>query len=149
MYGLVKEDYERAAKNGIKRHTLENRVYTLLWEHERAVTEPVDKRIKECKWNQYKAISVVSRSSFDRRVKKGMDPELAATKPPEKKGRYTEEDVKIAAENGISLNTLKQRIYHYKKPIEEAISQPLHHNRGKGLRKRKVSRAHWNYIKGL
>lgn len=38
------ENYERAAKNGISKNNLDQRVRYLDWEMERATTEPIGKR---------------------------------------------------------------------------------------------------------
>jgi transposase len=62
-------------------------------------------------------------------------PELMRKKPR----RLTEEEKKIAKENGISLNTVSQRIRQYDMTVEEAITKPLQdpreaRKRGKGGR---------------
>jgi hypothetical protein len=143
---LLEEDYERAAKNGITTEQLRNRFYKLLWDPVRASTEPINSR-KNCLWNQFKDIAVVSRNTFQRRINKGMEPLQAATKPL-KERKYTDEQLQIALSNGISEAVLKNRIYLYKMPVEEAITRPKHANRGKGLRKKNHSTAFNRYLHG-
>ena len=146
-YYFEKEDIQIAESNGISYATMHSR-RTLGWDKEKAITAPVERNPLTAKWHQYKDIAVVPRNTFEKRVRKGMTPQEAATKPS-KKPKYTREDVKIAAEHGISEYCLKQRIYNYKMPVEEARTRPLHQKRGKGLRKKNYSKAHWNYVKGV
>lgn len=80
---LRKEHYEIAEANGIKRKTLQNRVYNMLMDVERAITQPTQKQTKV--WAKYKDISVVARSTFYKRLAKGMDPESAASTPSQDK----------------------------------------------------------------
>jgi hypothetical protein len=145
-YYLLEEDFERAAENGISNERLRDRFYKKGWDHIRASTEPINSR-KNCLWNQFKDIAVVSRNTFQRRINKGMEPLQAATKPLKEK-KYTEEQLQIALSNGISEGVLKNRIYLYKMSVEEAITRPKHANRGKGLRKKNHSTAFNRYLHG-
>jgi hypothetical protein len=149
-YYFTDEDVKRAESNGISYKNMYNR-RALGWDKEKAITAPLDQHPRTALWHQYEDIAVVSRNGFERRIKKGMTPYEAATKPPPKKWgkrKYTDEDLRIAAENGISEYCLKQRIYNYKMSVEEARTRPLHQKRGKGLRKKNYSKTHWNYLQG-
>jgi hypothetical protein len=41
MIEITEDDYQRAEANGIKRHTLRNRVRKLKWDKERAINDPI------------------------------------------------------------------------------------------------------------
>jgi hypothetical protein len=131
MY-LTPEDYEIAERNGIPRGYATSRFYTKNWSRERAITEPVKKHNGPWKaWKETCKQTGISRSSFNRRVQKGMTPEEAATTPPTppnkkaKRTLLTDEQVEIAKQNGIGYSTLVVRISQYKWPIEKAIHTPV------------------------
>jgi hypothetical protein len=83
-YHLSPEDYETAEQNGIPRVLAFYRFYNRGWSKERAITQPLKER--KYLWNQYKNISVVTRTGFYYRVSQGMSPEKAATTPSQRKG---------------------------------------------------------------
>jgi hypothetical protein len=131
MY-LTPEDYEIAERNGIPRSYATSRFYTKNWSRERAITEPVKKQSGNWKkWKETCKKTGITRSSFNRRIEKGMTPEEAATTPPvdpkkrAKRRLLTDEQVEIAKQNGIGYSTLVVRISQYKWPIEKAITKPV------------------------
>lgn len=79
---ILYEDYERAAKNGVSRYALDNRVKYLMWDKEKAITTPV-RRAAYCKKVLNLANSNgISRSTLSARILiSKMTPYEAATKP--------------------------------------------------------------------
>jgi hypothetical protein len=78
---LTEEDFSIAASNGINYDIAYKRFYRYKWSREKTITEPIRKKggsPKKALWWEYKDISIVSRSTFDYRVKHGMPPRLAA-----------------------------------------------------------------------
>lgn len=79
---ITEEAYLLGEKNGIPRETVYNRWARLMWDIERAITDPV----QEAKTSLYKEWKEVCKKNgvscplFHARVKK-MSPEEAATKP--------------------------------------------------------------------
>jgi uncharacterized protein YjcR len=127
MEYLTPNDYEIAEQNGISKHNVEQRFYTYGWSKDRAITYPL--KIRKDIWNQYKDQSVVSVSTFRRRLKDGMSPELAASTPRGKRDRsgakLTLAVIQRAEQNGISYNTLKARVYINKWSVEKAVTFPV------------------------
>ncbi|MED1436923.1 MULTISPECIES: hypothetical protein [Bacillus] len=110
------EDYEKAAKNGISKANVYQRVNGYGWSVERAITEPV----KHCKGSQEGMVVIaecngISRPTYFRRISRGMPPHEAATKP---KGHTA--FLEIAAEHGIKDVTFYQRIARGMTPYEAA-----------------------------
>ena len=131
---ITPKDYETANKNGISKRTLERRVRYDGWDVDRAITEKPGKGgHRTGLWDKWKHVSIVQYSTFSDRVRAGMKPEEAATKPitpPNKrynpKKAFTDEQLKIAASNGVTPKTLYQRMKSKtrKWTIEEAINTP-------------------------
>lgn len=79
---LTNDDIYQAKENGINWLNLYNRVHNLGWPIEEATTKPIQKQ--ESLYRQYKETCQehgIRRDTFNQRVKKGMKPEEAATKP--------------------------------------------------------------------
>jgi hypothetical protein len=134
MEYLTPNDYHIAEQNGISKHNVEQRFYTYGWPKDRAITYPI--KIRKDIWNQYKDQSVVSVSTFRRRLKDGMPPELAASTPRGKRDRsgakITLSVIQRAEQNGIGMETLKARVYTYKWSVEKAVTTPAYEsNRSK------------------
>ena len=133
FFYLTPSDIEVAESNGIGIHTLKSRVYKWGWEINRAITQPVQKRNKEGKrWNEWKHKAVVGKSTYLSRVNKGWTFEEAALKPPmsfseasKKKRKYSEEDYRIASENGISEGVVRYRVSRMGWSIDKAITTPV------------------------
>ncbi|MBY0597719.1 hypothetical protein [Bacillus bingmayongensis] len=126
---ITYEDYEKAAKNGISKKNVYHRVNVYGWSVERAITEPV----KKYKGDSHEGMVVIaerngiSRPTYLRRIKEGMTPYEAATKP---KGYAT--FLEIATEHGIKDVTFYQRVARGMTPYE-AATQPLRKYRKKQI----------------
>lgn len=136
-YYITPEDFKRAEENGISNETLRQRVYSYRWPKEIAITKPIPKGTG---WKEYKGLAqehgICYRTFADRR-KRGMDPYEAATKPvmdrkesieiarSKKKRTFTDEQIRIAKQNGIGYLTLWSRHKKRKMDIETAITRPL------------------------
>lgn len=127
MEYLTDADYERAEKNGINRNNLYSRVYSYGWSIERAVTTPI--LVRSTDWAELKDRAVVSQCTFYDRKKKGWPSEQAALTPADqtvkKSAKLNKEHFYIALSNGISKNTVCQRVYKYRWPVERAITEPV------------------------
>ncbi|MEW9166609.1 hypothetical protein [Bacillus pacificus] len=105
----TEKDYEIAARNGISKANVNQRVYGYHWSVERAITEPLQN--KKGKENNRHLVCIaekngISASTYYRRIREeGMTEIEAATKP---KGH--EVYLKIASENGISENLYRKRV---------------------------------------
>ena len=130
---ITEEDFEVAESNGIKASTLKNRVYRDGWDIDRAITQHVEKHDPSCQgWNDWKDKSVVGKSTYLSRVRKGWTKEEAALKPAmsfseasKMKRKYSEEDYRIARENGISQGVVRYRVSRMGWSIEKAITTPV------------------------
>ena len=124
MEYLTDEDFQTAQQNGISKTTAYQRFYEYGWTREDTVTKPVNSHLLVSAEYKKKCAEVgLSYSTFTKRVKRGMKPEMAlalSSKP-----KLSQEHIAIAEENGISLNTLKKRFYNYRWPIERAITEPI------------------------
>lgn len=123
MEYLTPNDYKTAEQNGISKHNANQRFYVYDWSVERTITEPLKSRTDV--WNQYKDKSVVSLSTFRRRLKNGMSPELAASTPTDKGEKLCKANIQRAEKNGICMETLKARIYSYHWSVEKAVTFPV------------------------
>jgi len=129
MEYLTDQDYEIAEQNGISKSAAYQRFYNYEWSKERAITEKINAK-ESSLYSQYKEKcrqNNVSGDLFRKRLKKGMSPEEAASKPPEFHrpwGRYGDmsENYKIAEKNGINPRTVRTRIYTMKWSVEKAIT---------------------------
>ncbi|MED1382094.1 hypothetical protein [Bacillus mycoides] len=114
---ITDEDYEIASKKGISKSNVYQRVNEYGWELERAITVPVRKR----KGGIYAGMITfaerngISKPTFFKRVKDGMDLYEAATKPT----GYAAH-LELARKNGIKDVTFYQRITRGMKPYEAA-----------------------------
>ncbi|MDC2867521.1 hypothetical protein [Bacillus sp. BP-3] len=103
---IAQKYYEIAAKNGINKQNVYQRVYLYGWNIERAITEPV-KTVK----NKHEHMILIaerngiSRITYFKRLKEGMTPQQAATRP---KGLTV--FLEIALENGIKEITFYKRV---------------------------------------
>lgn len=130
MYYLTDEDYQIAEKNGISRNRAYARYYVNCWDKKRAITQPIYKNTKEyreqAKIAQANGISI---STFYSRVKTGWSLEEASSKPigyrRERKKKITDEQLAIAAENGIKPSSVWNRVNTLFWPIEKAITKPV------------------------
>jgi hypothetical protein len=136
---ITPEEYEIAEKNGISRKNLEDRVWTLYWNKQKAITVPVMQR-NPTPWREWKEVcekNGISYGTFMSRIKNsGLDPEVAATKPLDKHQRdyfkryvdkkrvLTPEHLKAMEKNGLCRATvhLRRRIGW---SLEDAVNTPV------------------------
>lgn len=79
--GLTNEHYEIAAKNGISAQAVYNRRKNLKWDIEKCITWPVQNKVNWNEWREIAEKTGISYAGFWKRIKKGMEPMEAATKP--------------------------------------------------------------------
>lgn len=120
-YDLIEEDYQRAKANGIHRERVRERVYNLGWDKERAVTEPINKKIDRTHWINVAAEHGITRAAFNTRLQRGWSEEKAATTPKqsfafaqkkrhEEMRKYPVEYLEEAVRNGITEQTFRRRV---------------------------------------
>lgn len=137
---LTPEDFATAKANGISYNNAYHRYYVYGWDKQKAITVPVKKR-KEGLWPKYKELAeqhgIKWYTFYDRIRDLGMTPEEAATTPMPPRTIYRRPNAKvngeviaIAAKNGISERTLKQRVYFYKWEVERAMTTPVDKSKG-------------------
>lgn len=134
------EEYEIAAKNGISKEVVYQRIHYRGKTVEQAITEPLQNGLFLKKYQKYLEIAErngISYRTFHARMTKKTvrkwTPEEAATVPPKRTGRVrktkanslTEEDYKTAEKNGISRKNVNQRVDLYDWSIERAITDPV------------------------
>ncbi|HFJ9331842.1 TPA: hypothetical protein ACGW5B_005303 [Bacillus paranthracis] len=118
----TEKDYEIAARNGISKANVNQRVYGYHWSVERAITEPLQN--KKGKENNRHLVCIaekngISASTYYRRIREeGMTEIEAATKL-----KKHEVYLKIASENGISENLYHKRVQRGM-PKYEAATKP-------------------------
>ncbi|HDR7617004.1 TPA: hypothetical protein QCX66_002842 [Bacillus mycoides] len=114
---ITEEDYEKAAKSGINKMNVYQRVHVYGWEIERAITIPIKDHKNRSRGKMLTTAEQngISKTTYYQRIKTGMDPYEAATKP---KGHT--EYLKLARKNGIKDVTFYQRITRGMKPYEAA-----------------------------
>lgn len=130
---LTEEDYQIAEKNGITRKLAKFRYEQGGMDRKKAITQPVRKLKNE--WSEWKEIAEkngVNMHLFYKRTGKDVNwtAEKAATTPKFPPGQYyrankaiPEHLVKRAAENGISKQTLYQRLKRYDYDEERAVTE--------------------------
>lgn len=80
---ITEEEYELAAKFGISRLVLEQRIRRHKWDRHRALTQPVQERGKLNRWKQVAKNNGINENTFLKRVNNlGWHPALAATTKP-------------------------------------------------------------------
>lgn len=137
-YYISPSDYARAEANGIKRKTVEARIWILGWEKDRAITLPPKRQYSRKKWLPIAQQNGIPERIFYNRVCKGWLPERAATQPlltqAEKTAKmkannpakrvYSQSLIDQAASNGVSRGTFQRRISSGWS-LERAASEPL------------------------
>jgi hypothetical protein len=123
---ITYEDYEKAAKNGINKSNVYQRVVEYGWNLERAITVPVRRRKGEINAGMITIAerNGISKPTFFKRVKSGMDPYEAATKP-----KGYEAYLELARKNGIKDVTFYQRVKRGMKPYEAATKPVVSRNK--------------------
>ncbi|MFK4417158.1 alpha-glucosidase (family GH31 glycosyl hydrolase) [Bacillus sp. RC251] len=118
----TEKDYEIAARNGISRPNVNQRINSYDWSIERAITEPIQEK-KGKKNNRFLLLMAerngISASTYYRRIREdGMTEIEAATK-----SEGHEAFIKIALENEISENCYRKRVQRGI-PKYEAATKP-------------------------
>lgn len=131
---ISKEQYAIARENGISCDTAYNRVYLYDWEVERAITEPVKKRVF-MDYPEGLEKNGISKTTYYARIKKGWEPERAATEPykessrkalkmvHEKNRKYPKKYVNLAIKNGLTYEIFTNRMRAGWK-LEDAATKP-------------------------
>lgn len=114
-YYITPEEYKEAKKNGIDKHTLEQRIRTYGWDKDKALNTP--KKIRVNRYLEYLKIAKennISKTLFYSRLSSGWDALRAATTPKIKnngpKSKFSDEVVAKYKRNGISPSTFRWRI---------------------------------------
>ena len=123
---ITPEEYQIAESNGISRNTLDIRVRDLLWDKERAITEPTQKKNNgEMKWADVAESNNIPRQTYYTRRKRGMSKEEAATKPLQNKKKWAS----IMRERKKIKGNMKYPSYVYEKARKNGISHSMLDNR--------------------
>lgn len=159
---ITPEEYDIAAGNGISRHTLDVRIRDLLWDKEKAITEPTQKKdYSLSEWADIAESNGIKRGTFYMRVRRGGDPNKAATEKVQCKKtwsnkmrkrrtfKYPNHVYEQARQNGISYSSLKHRMKSSNFTDEEVYTmKPLSSEesarRSHEARNRKGSTSHVN-----
>ena len=145
-YYITPDEYEIAKRNGIPRNTLEQRIRDLLWDKQRAITEPPKNMSKGYGEYAKKAEKIgVKSNTFYTRVKRGWSPERAATTPviktdkkfldeQRKKGikkirKYPDWVYEELKKNNINRDTFWRRVNTYKWSVKKACTTPVQKKR--------------------
>ncbi|WP_144513656.1 hypothetical protein [Bacillus mycoides] len=128
---ITEGDYEKASKNGISKSNVYQRVNEYGWEVERAITVPIRNRKGEISAGMITLAerNGISKPTYYKRIKTGMDPYEAATKP---KGYAAH--LELARKNGIKDATFYQRITRGMKPYEAATKLVVSRKRVQKIR---------------
>lgn len=148
-YYITPQDYETAAQNGISKEALEQRIRSLAWPKDRALTQPLEQKQKLPKGLiEIAGQNGISYNTFRSRIRKlGWTPERAATEPlltkeqrksqakvaRESRRKYPVEMIELARRNGIKYDAFRVRIWKYGWTPEEAATRPVMTPREKGL----------------
>lgn len=126
-------DYAVAAERGICARTLESRVRMLGWDVDRAISEPPQVQRSYPEWRELANQNGVSNEVFYDRIRRGWDPELAATTPLISRPQAVAAAARIkipqaikdmAAANGISYAAFRSRVYESGWDLERAATEP-------------------------
>lgn len=134
---ITPEEYEEAARYGIKARLLDVRVRDLEWDKDRAIHTPPrsSKRLPK-QWVALAQKNGIGYQTFRSRVcLYGWDYERAATQPPmnsleiskaalERRRKYPAEMQQLAVTNGICVGSFRRRMRAGWNPLE-AATQPL------------------------
>ncbi|MEH6848591.1 hypothetical protein [Bacillus pseudomycoides] len=126
------KDYKEAAKIGVSSKNVDQRVFTYGWSIKRAVTTPLNFRKSKNKTAELLAEkNGISKSTFFRRIREGMEILEAASIPTCKYKEYQG----LREENGISSDAFYQRVRRGMNPYKAATT-PL---QSKGRKKKQIS----------
>jgi hypothetical protein len=128
------EDYATAWENGISPQTLNVRIRRFGWDKQRAVTQPP--QIKKHRHPELREIAKqngISEGTFYFRIRRGWDPEAAATTPllpsqsraAEARRIIPKELQELATKNGIPYATFYCRIFQSGWDPKRAATEPV------------------------
>jgi len=135
----TEKDYEIAARNGISKNNVDQRVNKLNWSIENAITKPIYVSLKK-KYKEFVELAeqngISYRNFINRVIVHKWDPEEAATKPiltcqevveklNSKKRIIPKEIFDKARKNGICGSTLQTRILAMKWDMDVAATKPV------------------------
>ncbi|GIM47011.1 hypothetical protein DNHGIG_25600 [Collibacillus ludicampi] len=142
---ITPDEYEQAAKNGIRPALLEVRIRSLGWPKSKAINTPPHKKKRlSSNWIKLAEQNGICYSTFKHRVNQlGWDPERAATQPLqdrraqakyayERSRKYPAQYLELARQNGINERTFHRRIKSGW-DIEKAATRPPMTGRECGL----------------
>lgn len=140
-YYITPDEYEIAAKNGIRRQTVNNRVRDLAWSVNEAITKPPKRKRK---YSEYEALleiaksNDISKSTFSKRLDRGWSPIDAATRKKvdrehglsigrrrHREKKYTENDALEAEKNRIPRRVMAERINKLDWDVHQAKTVPV------------------------
>lgn len=124
---ITEEQYKIAESNGIKRKTVNDRVKSLGWNIERAITQKV-KSVSKTKHTEYIKIAEkngINKGCYQSRIARGWSREKASTVPANFWIRITKDIDKLLKENGIERATYLSRINKYGMDPYEAATRPV------------------------
>ncbi|WP_144508288.1 hypothetical protein [Bacillus mycoides] len=142
-YYITPEEYKAAARNGINRRALNERIRNLGWDKDTAMTKPL-RSSNSTGWCKVKEIALkngICRQTFYARMKKGWKLIEAISRPPINKYQalklaekinywienkvLSDEQAEIASLNGVSYRLARERVKRLKWTVEEAITTPV------------------------
>ncbi|MGH1256013.1 MULTISPECIES: nucleoside permease [Bacillus] len=128
---LTDEEYARALSNGIKRKTLNYRIYEAEWDLEEALTAPPrsERHIKfegmHMKWRRIAEANGINAGTFYSRLNSGWGYQEASTKTAIKRKGLGKVWLERAKPNGICYSTFMTRVITRKWDIEKAATTPV------------------------
>ncbi|MGY2609505.1 nucleoside permease [Bacillus pretiosus] len=127
---LTDEEYARALKNGIKRKTLNYRIYEAEWDLEEALTAP-PRSVRHnkfegahMKWRRIAEANGINAGTFYSRLNSGWGYQEASMKPVIKRKGLGKVWLERAKPNGIGYSTFMTRVITRKWDIERAVTTP-------------------------
>lgn len=132
---ITPTDYETAKHNGINARLATDRVRTLGWNIERAITSKPRQTTDKRKWTDLAKLNNISRGAFYGRVARGMSMDQASTTPVMDKKtlinniaiakrKYPKEYEDMAVANGINKNAFVSRMKR-KWNVLDAATRPM------------------------
>ncbi|MGM1047623.1 MAG: hypothetical protein ACQEXX_15935 [Bacillota bacterium] len=136
---ITPEEYQEAAKNGIRPAMLDRRVREQGWSKERAMSTPPRKLTDRSRWRKVAEVNGINYDTFMTRVRRGWTEEKAANHPlqtldevreqalqaTEHMRIYPEVYLRLAEQNGIPYHTFHHRVKYCRWDIDRAATEPV------------------------
>ncbi|BFH14531.1 hypothetical protein J6TS7_44620 [Paenibacillus dendritiformis] len=136
---ITPDEYEKAAKIGIRPEMLDRRIREQGWSKERAMATPPRKQKDRSKWRTVAEKNGISYITFMSRINRGWSEERAATQPLQSPDEarelafratnharvFPEKYVRMAENNGIPYHTFYHRVKYCGWDMERAAIEPL------------------------